>query len=306
MKNEKKKGLSAARKENISGWLMIAVPIIGFLLFQMIPMLISAGLSFTELKSYRIELARFIGFSNFKTIFTDPLFYKSLGNTFYYCVAIIGCMGLGLIIALLLFSKWLRGRRIFRTMFFLPYVCSVVAVSVMWLWIYEPNYGILNSLLKALGIHPIAWLKNPATFMPCVIVMQLWSGTGFNLILYQAAISKVDQSYYEAAELDGASAWQKFAHITWPAISPTTFYLLVVGLISGLQAFTQIQIIANNSAGPDNAGLTIVYYLYKMAFENVTSYGFGIASAMAWIVALIVIVITFINFKLQKLWAKYD
>lgn len=297
---------SIQRKNNIAGWLMISVPIIGFLLFSMIPLIMSAVLSLTELKSYRIEQATWIGLKNFGTIFTDPLFYKALGNTFYYCLSIFGCMLLGLVIAVLLTAKKTRGKRIFRTIFFLPYVCSVVAVAVMWQWIYEPNYGILNTIFKSMGMSPVGWLKNPATFMPCVILMQLWCGTGFNLILFQAALSKVEKSYYEAAELDGASAWQKFVHITLPGISPTTFYLLIMGLISGLQAFTQIQILANNSTGPEDSGLTIVYYLYRMAFENVTTYGLGIASAMAWIAAIIIAAITFINFKVQKLWTHYE
>jgi len=293
------------KKENITGWLMIGLPIIGFILFELMPMIVSGVLSFMELRTYNLTDAKWVGFSNFIEIFNDPYFYKSLLNTLYYCVSVIISLILGLIIAVLLSGK-IKGKRFYRTIYFIPYVCSVVAVSYMWQLMYEPNYGILNSLFTKIGLEKVLWLRDPKWFMPSVIIMQVWCGTGFYIILYQAAISKVKKELYEAAEIEGANGIQKFFHVTFPLISPTTFYLLVVGTIGGLQAFAQIQVLANGGVGPDYSGLTVVYYIYIKAFERITTEGMGIASAASWITAILIMGITFINFKIQKYWVNYD
>lgn len=292
-------------RENIEGWLMVLLPVIGFALFHLIPMALSGWLSFTELKSFRLSDAKWIGLENYKNIFTDPLFYKSLVNTLYFCLSIFISLVLSLLIVVLI-SGNICGKRFFRTVFFIPYVCSVVAISIMWQWMYEPYYGIINTFLSQFGIEKIHWLSEESLFMPCVIIMQVWSSTGFYIIFFQAAFGRINKEYYEAAQIEGASAGTQFFKITLPMVSPTTFYLLVIGLIGGLQAFSQIQTITGGSMGPDYAGLTLVFYLYQKAFEDIISYGMGIASAAAWLSAIVIMGVTFINFKLSKWWVHYD
>ncbi len=299
---KRKKGIS----KNLSGWLMAIWPLLGFFLFGLIPMLLSLGLSFTELKSYRLEDATFNGLENLKFIFTDPNFKKAVLNTLFYCLSIPISLILGLFIAILINQK-IKGKKFFRSIFFIPYVCSIVAVAIMWKWMFNSEFGIVNNVLGWFGVQPLNWLNDPTLFRIAILVITVWSGTGFNIILYQAALSSIDSSYYEAAEIEGAGMFAKFFKITLPAISPTTFFMVIMGFIGGLQAFTQMHVmVPSGEIGPDGAALTIVFYLYNMAFEGVTSYGFGLSAAVSLILALGIILITILNFKLSRKWVHYD
>ena len=210
-------------------------------------------------------------------------------------------IALALIVAFLL-TKKIRGKKAFRTIYFIPYVCSVVAITVMWQWIFNTNYGLINGLFTPEGKEPIDWWGSADTFIPCLIIMGVWSGTGYGIILYGAALTNVNGALYEAAKIDGATPVQSFMHVTIPAISPTTFYLLITGIIGALQEFARPQIISG-SGGPDNVGVTVVFYLYRNAFQY---YQMGIASATAWLLAIIIVALTIFNFAISKLWVKYD
>lgn len=295
-------------KDNFWGVLLASPPLIGFVLFGLFPMLFSIVISVSDLKGYLIEDMTFLGwrslFDNYIFLFKDELFWKSIGNTFYATLALPITMVISLMLSVFLNQK-LKGKTFLRTVFFLPYVCSIVALTSMWRMVLNQNYGILNEFLAVFGVKKIGWLSDPKYFMPAMIIMGIWSGLGFNIILFSAALTKVNPSYYEAAKVDGASAWKQFWNITIPAISPTTFYLLVMGLIGSIQDFTRFQAIGFGET-PSNAGLTVVFYLYNMAFKDNYTYGMGLAAACSWIVALMIIGITIINFKMSKKWVYYD
>lgn len=290
-----------SNKENISGILLAIVPVIGFALFGLIPMVLALIMSFTDITFFSFEGANFNYGQNYLTVLQDDLFWKAIGNTLYMSLSTFVNIFLALIVAFLL-TKNIRGKKVFRTIYFIPYVCSVVAITLMWQWIFNYNYGIINHLVSLGGGEKINWWGNSDTFIPCLIIMGIWSGTGFGIILYSAALTNVNGSLYEAAKVDGANAFQSFLHITVPAISPTTFYLLITGIIGSLQEFARPQIISG-SGGPDNAGVTVVFYLWRYAFDY---HEMGIASATAWLLALIILGFTVLNFAISKLWVSYD
>ncbi len=288
-------------KENISGLLLSVMPVIGFALFGLVPMVLALVMSFTDITFFSFEGVTFNHGQNYITVLQDDLFWKSIGNTLYMSLSTFINIVLALIVAFLL-TKNIKGKKVFRTIYFIPYVCSVVAVTLMWQWIFNYQYGIVNHLISAGGGEKINWWGKADTFIPCLIVMGVWSGTGFGIILYSAALTNVNSSLYEAARVDGANSFQSFLHITVPAISPTTFYLLITGIIGSLQEFARPQIISS-TGGPDNTGVTVVFYLWRKAFSY---HEMGIASATAWLLALIILGFTVLNFALSKLWVSYD
>lgn len=297
--NKKRRKVS---KEGIAGFSLAFIPVLGYFIFSLIPMILAIGMAFMNIIGYSFEGATFVGFDNFKDVLGDSLFWKSIANTFYMAVSMLVNIALALIIAFLL-TKNVKGKKVFRTIYFIPYVCSVVAVTLMWQWIFNYNYGILNSIIISCGGEPVNWLGSSDTFIPSLIVMGIWSGTGYSIILYSAALTNVNSSLYEAAKVDGANSFKSFLHITIPAISPTTFYLLITGLIGALQEFTRPQVIVGSDGGPANTGVTVVYYLWRRAF---CYYEMGPASATAWLLAVIILVLTVINFAISKLWVSYD
>lgn len=295
-------------RENTLGILFASIPVIGILLFAGIPLVLSLYLSTTKLNGYVLENATFLGFgkmlSNYGYILSDPLFWKSMGNTFYAALSLPVSIALGLFISVLLNRK-IKGKYIYRTIFFIPYVCSVIALAITFRTIYNYNYGPLNDLLQLFGMERVRWLGDSRYFMPAMIIMGVWTGMGFNIILYSAALTNVPDSLYEAATIDGASKVRQFFSITLPLVSPTTFYLLVMGLIGSLQDFARFQAMSPDG-GPGNAGLTMVFYLYNMGFSNTFSFGMGYASAAAWIVAVLIIGLTALNFFTSKRWVYND
>lgn len=288
-------------KENISGFLLSIMPVLGFVIFGLIPMVLALYMSFTDVKFFSFEGVSFNHGANYKFVLTDPLFWKSLTNTLYMSVSTFINIVLALIVAFLL-TKNIKGKKVFRTIYFIPYVCSVVAITLMWQWIFNTQYGIVNQLFLPEGAEKINWWGNPDTFIPCLIIMGVWSGTGFGIILYGAALTNVNSSLYEAARVDGANSFQSFLHITLPSISPTTFYLLITGIIGSLQEFARPQIISS-SGGPDNVGVTVVFYLWRYAFDY---HEMGIAAATSWILAIIILGLTVLNFAISKLWVSED
>ena len=288
-------------KEGISGLCLSMGPVLGFALFGLIPMVVAIFMSFMDIYGFSLKGAEFLGFANYKAVLKDSLFWKSIVNTLYMSLSTFINIVLALLVAFLL-TKKVRGKKVFRTIYFIPYVCSVVAITVMWQWIFNTHFGLINGLFTPEGKDPIDWWGRADTFIPCLILMGVWSGTGYGIILYGAALTNVSSSLYEAAKIDGATPMQSFLHVTIPAISPTTFYLLITGIIGALQEFARPQIISG-SGGPDNVGVTVVFYLYRNAFQY---YQMGIASATAWLLAIIIVVLTVVNFALSRLWVKYD
>lgn len=309
----RKKKIRKSNKEQIAGVLFASIPVIGFVLFGFIPLVFSLFMSFSDVPNFMIDSIQLYSidnlFQNYISIFQDEKFYKAIVNTLYAAISLPLSMILGLFLAVLLNQK-LKGSKAFRTIFFIPYVCSIVALTLMWRTLLDKNYGVINDFLNIFGVEDIAWLTDPNFFMLGMIIMITWCNTGFNLILYSAALTNISPSYYEAAEMDGAGSLRKFFKITLPLLSPTTFYLFVVGLIGALQEFTRFQAInAVNSnlispTGPNDSGLTIVFYLYNKAFGEAG--GLGEAAAVSWVLTIMTIVLTAINFLGSKKWVYSD
>lgn len=273
--------------------------IVAFLIFNLYPMLLGLYLSFTNWDILRPPT--FVGLRNWATLFSDDLLLRAVLQTLYYAIAsVAGATAVSLALALLL-NQRLKTIGFYRTFFFLPAVTSLVAIAMVWRWIYNTEFGVLNAFLGSLGVNPINWLGDPILAMPAVILMSIWRSAGFNTVLFLAGLQGVPQEYYEAAAIDGASLWDRFRHITLPLISPTTFFVVVNGLIGSWQVFDQVYILTRG--GPSLSTVTVVYLIYSNGFEW---YKTGYASAMAYALFLIIIALTAIQFKLQKRWVFYN
>ena len=301
---EKKAQKRKILKRNIIGTAMASPPFICFLCFTMFPMLVSLYMSFHELHSYNMNYAIFVGFDNFGRVFDDPMLYTAIGNTLYYCLSVPINLCFQIFLASTL-SKKLVGGKIAKIIMFMPQVCSGVAVTLMWQWIFEANYGVINTALAAMGIPKIGFMIHKDWFMPAVFVISLWSH-GTNIVLLESAFVNVNKSLQEAARIDGADERQVFWKITLPALTPTIFYLLTMNLITALQEQTTMQIITTNGVGPSFRALTVVYYIYRMAFTHTATMGMGMSCALSWFVALFILLVTRLNFWASRFWVNYD
>ena len=240
------------------------------------------------------------GLGNYIAIFQDEKFWKSLGTTVIYLIGIPIGMFLGLLIAMGMNRK-IPGKRVLTTMYYVPVVSSLVAVSILWAWVFNYDYGLLNTVIKFLtGQHGPNWLGDEAWVKVAMIIFMTWKGLGTSVILYVAGLQNIPKDYYEAARIDGANAWQSFKSITMPLVSPVTFYIMITSLIGGLQVFVEVQVMTTNG-GTNYSAATVVYYLYDKAFSN-GQLGYGCAIAV--LLAIIVFIITAINFALQDKWVK--
>lgn len=293
------KAKSLYRSEAWWGYFFIAPPFIGIAVFLLYPLANSFCMSFTAFDFAKPP--EFIGTANYKkALFADPLVWKTLGNTFYAALGVPIGMVLSLFVAVLL-NQNIRGRNFFRMLFFLPTICSMVAMALIWQWIFNSDFGLLNYFLSAVGIVGPAWLTDETWAMPAIIFQGVWGGMGISIILYLAALGNVPASLYEAATVDGAGRWQKFLHITVPGISPVTFFILVTSLIAALQDFPRFALLTGG--GPNYSTTTIVYYLYTTAFEYNEM---GYASAIAWFIGVIIMLIVLLNFLFSKRWVHYN
>lgn len=285
--------------ENIVGYLFVAPLILGLIIFTYGPVLAAFGLSFT--KGDYISTPKWIGLDNYRAIMDDKLFWTGMRNTLYYVAGVVPAgMILSLLLALAMNQK-LRGIVFFRSIFFLPTISSSVAISLMWLWIYNPEFGVLNYLLSQIGIKGPAWLSSSDWAMPAVMIMAVWRGLGYNMLIYLAGLQGIPEVYYEAAAIDGAGAWAKFWNITVPLLSPTTFMLLILSLIGAFQVFEYTYVMTQG--GPVYATLTLVLHVYNNAFRN---FLMGYASALAYVLFFILLGLTIIQFRLQRRWVHYE
>ncbi|QYR19495.1 sugar ABC transporter permease [Paenibacillus sp. sptzw28] len=282
--------------------ILFALPsILGLLLFTALPMLSSFVLSFTDYRT--VNTPKFIGFGNYTRLFdgTDPYFYKSLWVTFKYVILRVPIgLAMSFLVALLLNQDFIKGKSIFRTIFYLPVIVPAVAASMIWIWLFSPDLGLLNSFLEALHLPTILWLDSEATVIPSIVFMSLW-GIGSTVIIFLAGLQGVPRSLYEAATVDGAGVFRKFRAITIPMMTPIIFFNLIMGSIGAFQVFTEALIMTQG--GPNNASLFYNYYIYREAFQ----FGeMGHASAIAWILFIIILIITGIFFKTSKSWVFYE
>ncbi len=309
-------------KEEVMGWTFVGIPLLGFLIFGMIPLCMSIYISLYHFPSLSLtsdysnpwvapKIVEFVGFDNFKEVLTDPQFWTSVLNTLFVVFTTIVSLALSIFISMMLYHCK-RGKKLFQTVFFIPYVCSMVAIAFVFRVVFNKDPGILNSILWNVGYYHsqeevINWLVRPDRWRFVMFVVMVWSGTGFNIILLSAAMTNINKNIYEAADIDGAGMFTKFFKVTLPAISPTVFYLLVTGIIGSLQEFARYQIMAKGVDVQSDAELTIVYYLYNKLFDPETTMpNLGVATAVGWILALLIGLVTFGNFKISKKWVSYD
>ena len=293
-------------KEEVQSILYANIPLFGFCFFGLIPLLLSLYLCFNSFKGLRLHTAKFVEWENFSEILQDEMFWQSLGNTAFVLVAAVVALLLSLAISALIATN-VRGAKGFKAIYFVPYVCSLVAITFMWKWIYDYNYGVLNTTLMDWGWiqEPISWLGSAEYYRTAMFVLLVWSSTGFNIILLTAALIGVPRELHEAAQIDGAGEFRRFFSITLPLISPTIFYLLIMGLIGALQEFIRFQVMTPDG-GPEYQGMTVVFYLYKQLFNASGGSDLGVASAMGWIIAVLISAVTILNFSLQRRWVNYD
>lgn len=303
-KRESTAGLKVPRrgikKETLFGYGMAAPAIIGFLVFTLGPLLASLYLSFTD---YTItNQFSFIGIDHYQRLFSgqDSFFYKSLSVTLYYVSLSVPISLLAALSMALLLKKNVRGKTLFRAIFYMPTIVPVVATSTIFIWLLNPDIGLFNQILKALGLPTSMWIYDEKTVIPTMAFMTIWS-VGGAMLIFLAGLESIPMQYYEAIEIDGGGAFRKFFHVTLPMLTPTIFFNLVMGIINGFQSFSEAYIMTEG--GPNNASLLYVVYLYREAF---THQRMGAASAIAWVLFVIILILSIIVFKSSKKWVYYE
>jgi len=297
---------SKTRQRELIAALCFLLPnLIGFVIFMAGPLFTSLGISFLEWNL--LNPPTWLGLENYQHLLQDDDFWLSLRATLYYMA---GSVPLSIISALLLalaLNQKIRGITIYRTLYFIPVVSSMIAVALMWRWMYNPTSGILNYMLDQifttlhLPLTPPDWLQSRVWAMPAIIFMSVWKGLGYNMVLFLAGLQGIPAHLYEAAEIDGATAWRKFWHITLPLLTPTTFFIVIISIIGSFQIFEQAYIMTQG--GPARSTVTTVYYIYENGFQW---YQMGYASAVAWVLFALILLVTVIQWKYQDRWVFYE
>ncbi|OPX35944.1 sugar ABC transporter permease [candidate division KSB1 bacterium 4484_188] len=267
--------------------------------FFFVPVLAALVISFTDFDIYALgnwANSRFIGFHNYFSLLKDPLFWKALKNTFYF-VLVAGplSVAISLSAALVLNSKLVRLKSLFRLIYFLPVVTTLVAVAIVWRFIYHPRFGVLNYLLGFIGIRPIDWLGDPHWAMPAIILMSVWKNFGYNMIIFIAGLQNIPEYLYEAAVIEGATRWQQFRAITLPMLAPTTLFVSIITVIGFFQLFAEPYIMTQG--GPLNSTLSVVQYMYRAGFRW---WNMGYSASIAFVLFVIIFIGTLIQLKVQR------
>lgn len=285
------------RKNTLIAWSFIAPNFIGFLIFTLVPVVFSLILAFMKWDSF--STPEFVGLQNFTRMLSDDTFWISLKNTFLYT---IGVFPLTLVCSLglaILLNQKIKGVKFFRTAFFFPYVTSLVAIAVVWSMLFHPTMGPINQFLRVVIENPPGWLSSSDWALTAIIIVSVWRGMGYYMILYLAGLQGISKELYEAAAMDGANKWKQFIHITVPALRPTTFFVTIMLVINCFKIFDLVQVMTDG--GPGRATNVLVYQVYSEAFVKIN---FGYASAIAMVLFVIVLVITVIQFKWNQIREK--
>jgi multiple sugar transport system permease protein len=287
--------LTLERRTWLWAYTFLAIPLLFFLAIRIAPTLYAFWVSFHRWDPIALEKP-WVGLDNFRRMPEDEVFWKALRNTWIYViVGVPAGLVLSLFVALGL-QRLTHYVGFYRTLYFIPYITSLVAVSWVWRWMYTPN-GIFNEGLGYIGLGPFTWLQSPDLAIYSIIAMTVWQGLGFQIVIFLAGLEAIPEMYYEAAQLDGASPWQKFRDITIPLLNPTIVFLAVVGVISSLQVFTQIRnMTSQGRGGPLNSTLSLVLYVYQKAFDSLPSQ-MGYASAITVVLFVMILAITIIQLK---------
>lgn len=276
------------------GWWFVAPALLLIVVFFAGPVLAAIGLSFTDFDLYALAdpgAARWVGLRNYERVLHEPLFWQALQNTLYF--AVVGgplTIAASLGAALLVNARALRWKSTARTVFFAPFVTTLVAVAIVWRYLYHPRYGLLNYLLGLVHVAPIDWLGNPHWAMPAIILMATWKNFGYNMLICIAGLQSIPRELYEAAALDGASAWQRFRHVTLPMLAPTLFFVVIVTMIGYLQLFTEPYVMTQG--GPLRATTSLVLYMYEEGFRW---WRLGVAAAIAFLLFVLIVAFTMVQ-----------
>ena len=283
------------RGETIAGYLFLAPNFIGFVIFLLFPILFAFYIMLTD---WSLSMSpEFVGLENFKTMVNDRLFWKSLGNSFYYTfVAVPTGIFIAFWLALALNRK-MRGIIFFRTVYFLPQITLTVAAATIWRWIYQPEIGMINHILDIFGINGPKWIHHTQWAMPAVIIMSNWQGIGFAMLILLAGLQGIPEEYYEAASIDGASDWQRMRYVTLPMLSPAIFFVVVTSLIGAFQAFDQFFVLTQG--GPADATTPLTLYIFNNAFKF---FKMGYGAALAAVLFVIILIITIVQWHLARRW----
>lgn len=292
--------LSPKVRTSLSALYLFLTPALSAIfIFFFIPVIAAFILSFTDFDIYALGNlwnTRFVGLENYIKLFNDPLFWKALKNTFLFVISagpLSVLVSLGA--AILLNSRLIKYKGLFRMVYFIPVVTTLVAVAIVWRFIYHPRFGILNYLLGFLGINPVDWLGDPAWAMPAIVLMSVWKTFGYNMIIFIAGLQNIPEYLYEAAVLEGAGPWQQFRSITLPMLAPTTLFISIITMIGFFQLFAEPYIMTQG--GPLNSTLSIVQYMYQEGFRW---WNMGYSASLAFVLFFIIFIATLIQMKVQK------
>lgn len=281
------------RREHLASVAFIAAPVLGFLIFIAYPLVFAVYASFTKWNGLSEPV--FNGLDNYVEMFNDRYFWQAMGNTVFMMIGIPIGLLLSLLLALALNRK-MRGTTFFRTVYYVPVISSLAAVAILWQWAYNGDFGLVNQVLAVFGIDGPNWLQDAATAKPAIIIMSVWKGLGFSMLLYLAALQSVPRHLYEAAAIDGAGTFSQFRHITVPMLKPVTFFLVVTSIIGGAQIFIEINIMTP-TGGPEFSTASIVWYIWQKAFNYLQM---GYATSMSVVLGILVFVVTAIQFQMNR------
>jgi multiple sugar transport system permease protein len=302
-REQRERRSARARAETRWAIFFLAPSFVGFLMFYWLPIL--AGLLLSLFHWDLLTTPAWAGLDNFTRLVRDPGMHQALLNTLYFtAVTVPGSMILALLVALAL-NQRLRGANWYRTAYFMPVVATLVASALVWKWMFLPVYGLINNILRLVGLPEPLWLASPEGTMPAIIMFSIWLRLGYNMVLFLAGLQAIPRDLYEAASVDGANAWSQFRHVTLPLLSPTTFLVLILSLISAFQVFDQVLVMTGQTTpgGPRGAAITMVFYIYTNAFRLSQM---GYASAVALVLFLIIFAVTLLQLRLQRRWVYYE
>lgn len=287
-----------SRTETLWGYALIAPMLIGFTIFFLLALLASLVLSFTSWDVLSTPV--WVGLDNYLQLFRDDEFLTSLRNTAAITVPnVLFRLMISLALAIALNSD-IRFRAMYRVLFFMPVLTMPVAIATIWKWLYDPTFGPVNAVLGQLGLPRPEWLANPDAAVFAVVIVLLWSGVGYDMIIFLAGLQNIPREYHEAAQIDGAGSWRRFRDITLPLLTPTTFFLTIIAIISSLQVFDLVYVMTR--VGTSNRLPTVVYYVYEEGFRN---FRMGYAITVAWALLAIILIFTLLQFRLQRRWVHY-
>jgi multiple sugar transport system permease protein len=287
------------RKQALVAYTFLAPTYLLFVGFMLIPVVWALYLSFTNYDIF--TQAEWVGLDNYKTLVNDNEFRNALKNTTIFAMEVIPLnMAISLCLALLV-NRALKGITFFRAAYYVPVVTSIIAVSMIWMWLYDPNNGIINYLLESVGLKPQLWLNDPDLALHALVFMRVWKGVGWNMVIFLAGLQAIPQTLYEAADIEGANRWKKFWKITWPLLTPSTFFVFVMATISTFQTFGEIY--AMTKGGPVGSTTTVVYLIFVHGFER---YEMGYASAVAFVLFAVIFILSLINMLFLQKKIHYD